>query len=266
MFVQIEVVITQERYYPVIIPVTTQQNPNEILQKVVLSRATGLFSIHYANAGLFEHLEEQGIPHRDIKPDNIAVGQVGRGDKLHLVLFDFSLSRSSADNIRAGTTGYLDPLLPLRKPARWDLHAERYAAAITLYELATGELEEGMFRGRSVLEGGQATAGKPATFAEQHHRGPYQRYSVVEDGAKLIRSERKKNGKVSFEFYENGFEIEQVEGRADPDPGALERLEASMDLLRRAAKAHYDRFIGDTETESLTPEDLAELQALGYVE
>ena len=40
-------------------------------------------------------LEEQGTPHRDIKPDNIGVGKVGRGDKLHLVLFDFSLSRSS---------------------------------------------------------------------------------------------------------------------------------------------------------------------------
>ena len=87
-----------------------------------------------------KYLEEQGIPHRDIKPDNIAVGQVGRGDKLHLVLFDFSLARTPGDNIRAGTTGYLDPLLPLRKPPRWDLHAERYAAAITLYELATGTL------------------------------------------------------------------------------------------------------------------------------
>lgn len=86
------------------------------------------------------HLEEQGIPHKDIKPDNIAVGMVGRGDKLHLVLFDFSLSRTAAENIRAGTTGYLDPLLPLRKPARWDLHAERYSAAMTLYELASGTL------------------------------------------------------------------------------------------------------------------------------
>ena len=83
-------------------------------------------------------LEEQGFAHRDIKPDNIAVGNVGSGSRLHLVLFDFSLSRTPTDNIRAGTTSYLDPLLPLRKPARWDLHAERYAAAMTLYELATG--------------------------------------------------------------------------------------------------------------------------------
>ena len=90
--------------------------------------------------GVVNYLEEQGIPHRDIKPDNIAVGMVGRGSKLHLVLFDFSLSRSPAENIRAGTTGYLDPLLPLRKPVRWDLHAERYAAAVTLFELTTGGL------------------------------------------------------------------------------------------------------------------------------
>ena len=86
--------------------------------------------------------KRKGFAHRDIKPDNIAVGNVGSGSRLHLVLFDFSLSRTPTDNIRAGTTSYLDPLLPLRKPARWDLHAERYAAAMTLYELATGTLPQ----------------------------------------------------------------------------------------------------------------------------
>jgi Bacterial RNA polymerase, alpha chain C terminal domain/Protein kinase domain len=86
------------------------------------------------------YLEEQGIAHRDIKPDNIGIGPVGRGDKLHIILFDFSLSWTPPENIRAGTPGYLDPLLPLRKPARWDLHAERYAVGMTLYEAATGTL------------------------------------------------------------------------------------------------------------------------------
>jgi serine/threonine protein kinase len=82
--------------------------------------------------------EEAGVPHRDIKPDNIAIGQIKRGDKLHLVLFDFSLSRMPAENVSAGTKNYLDPLLPLRQHKRWDLNAERYAAAVTLYELAAG--------------------------------------------------------------------------------------------------------------------------------
>ena len=40
-------------------------------------------------------LEHQGIPHRDIKPDNIAIAPIGRSDRLHLVLFDFSLSRDA---------------------------------------------------------------------------------------------------------------------------------------------------------------------------
>ena len=85
-------------------------------------------------------LEREGIAHRDIKPENIGVSAVGRGNALHLVLFDFSLSRCSPENIRAGTPGYLDPFLPLRKPPRWDLQAERFSAAVTLYQMATGFL------------------------------------------------------------------------------------------------------------------------------
>jgi len=78
------------------------------------------------------------IAHRDIKPDNMAVGMIGRGDLLHLVLFDFSLSRTPPENVEAGTKAYLDPFLALRK--RWDLAAERYAAAVTLFEMTTGTL------------------------------------------------------------------------------------------------------------------------------
>lgn len=85
-------------------------------------------------------LEDKGIPHRDIKPDNIAIAPIGPADRLHLVLFDFSLSRAPAERIRAGTAPYLDPFLALRKPPRWDLHAERFAAAMTLHEMATGTL------------------------------------------------------------------------------------------------------------------------------
>lgn len=87
---------------------------------------------------VLKYLEKQGINHRDIKPDNIAIGHIGSSKQLELVLFDFSLARAPLDNIRAGTATYLDPFLPLRKSRRWDLHAERYAAAITLYEMAGG--------------------------------------------------------------------------------------------------------------------------------
>jgi serine/threonine protein kinase len=85
-------------------------------------------------------LEQKGIPHRDIKPANIGIAEVGAENRLHLVLFDFSLSRTPLDAVRAGTVPYLDPFLSLRKPPRWDLAAERFAAAVTLYEMATARL------------------------------------------------------------------------------------------------------------------------------
>jgi serine/threonine protein kinase len=84
------------------------------------------------------HLEEQGVAHRDIKPDNIGIAPAGGSGRLRLVLFDFSLTRTPPENIEAGTRPYLDPFVALRPQRRWDLHAERYAAVVTLHELVAG--------------------------------------------------------------------------------------------------------------------------------
>lgn len=84
------------------------------------------------------YLENNGITHRDLKPENIGIRE-GASRKLQLVLFDFSLCRTPTDNITAGTHPYLDPFLSLRKPPRWDLYAERFALAVTLYEMAVGK-------------------------------------------------------------------------------------------------------------------------------
>jgi serine/threonine protein kinase len=84
-----------------------------------------------------DELERLGITHRDIKPDNLGIRSVKKGP-LQLVLFDFSLSTASAEDIRLGTPPYLDPFLSLRKAPRWDHHAERFGAAMTLHEMACG--------------------------------------------------------------------------------------------------------------------------------
>ncbi|MFK4511795.1 BREX system serine/threonine kinase PglW [Bradyrhizobium daqingense] len=93
------------------------------------------FGEHLLSA--IEHLEQEGIAHRDVKPDNIGIAKVAGSGAYRLVLFDFSLSRAPLETITAGTRPYLEPFLPDRRPPRWDLHAERYATAVTLHEMLT---------------------------------------------------------------------------------------------------------------------------------
>lgn len=83
-------------------------------------------------------LEAAGVDHRDIKPDNLGVGESRRDRRMRLMLFDFSLASARLDDVRVGTAGYRDPFLVER--GRWDVAAERYSAAVTLFEMATGAL------------------------------------------------------------------------------------------------------------------------------
>ncbi|MER5337842.1 BREX system serine/threonine kinase PglW [Micromonospora sp. NPDC002717] len=82
-------------------------------------------------------LDKAGVDHRDIKPSNLGVRE-SRGDRTkHLILFDFSLTRAAASATQAGTPPYLDPFL-IGTRDRYDSAAERYAAAVVLFEMATG--------------------------------------------------------------------------------------------------------------------------------
>lgn len=88
-----------------------------------------------------QHLEAVGIAHRDLKPDNVGVSEYGKNKELRLKIFDFSLSSTPADQIRAGTPPYLEPFLPLKERGqKWDTAAERFAVAMMLHEMATGTL------------------------------------------------------------------------------------------------------------------------------
>lgn len=84
-------------------------------------------------------LDQAGVDHRDIKPANLGVREQRSDRAKHLVLFDFSLSGASAASLEAGTPPYLDPFLGSGTRSVWDSAAERYAAAVTLFEMATGD-------------------------------------------------------------------------------------------------------------------------------
>jgi len=83
-------------------------------------------------------LDAGGLDHRDVKPSNLGI-RAQRSDRAkHLVLFDFSLARTGAGEVTAGTPPYLDPFLGSTLRPTWDSAAERYAGAVTLFEMATG--------------------------------------------------------------------------------------------------------------------------------
>lgn len=89
--------------------------------------------------GAVDHLQGEGVTHRDIKPDNIAI-RIRPNRTRQLVLFDFSLASVAVSEIEAGTPRYLDPFLGSAQRPVYDDHAERYAVAVTLHEMASGEL------------------------------------------------------------------------------------------------------------------------------
>ena len=83
-------------------------------------------------------LETQGVSHRDIKPENLGAAKIG--NQLHLVLFDFSWRahrRRTSWRARETTSTRSSQT---RTPPRWDTYAERFAAAVTLYQMAAGSL------------------------------------------------------------------------------------------------------------------------------
>ncbi|WP_107475498.1 BREX system serine/threonine kinase PglW [Streptomyces sp. Sge12] len=90
--------------------------------------------------GAVDFLEGEGVWHRDIKPDNIAI-RIRRNRTRELVLIDFSLAGFPVQETEAGTEGYLDPFIgTLTDRSVYDAHAERYAVAVTLHEMASREL------------------------------------------------------------------------------------------------------------------------------
>ncbi|WP_405008643.1 BREX system serine/threonine kinase PglW [Kitasatospora purpeofusca] len=89
--------------------------------------------------GAVDFLEGEGVWHRDIKPDNIAI-RVRPNRTRELVLIDFSLANLDVKEVEAGTEGYLDPFIGTLTRSVYDAHAERYAVAVTLHEMASAEL------------------------------------------------------------------------------------------------------------------------------
>lgn len=89
---------------------------------------------------LVNQLLHQGHAHRDLKPENIGLSRFGTPLRWRPRVFDFSLSRARADQVRLGTAAYRDPFLETGDRRAWDQAAELYSLAMVLHEMATGDL------------------------------------------------------------------------------------------------------------------------------
>lgn len=85
-----------------------------------------------------DYLASEGVRHRDLKPDNLAIRTLPNR-QTRLVLFDFSLAATDDKVVTAGTPPYLDPFVGTDRRPAYDDQAERYALAVTLHEMASGE-------------------------------------------------------------------------------------------------------------------------------
>lgn len=137
--------------------------------------------------GALDFLEQKGVTHKDLKPDNLLVGDGG------LVVIDFSLASMPADAPYGGTALYRDP-----SRSEWTHATDRYAAGLCLFELYAGRHA---FDGK-VPEPGQDPQVRPedidppglaAFFQKALHRVPEQRFpsaKAMRDALLLALGER----------------------------------------------------------------------------
>jgi tRNA A-37 threonylcarbamoyl transferase component Bud32 len=98
-----------------------------------------LFSVVQQLADALDHAHAAGVLHRDVKPENVLVGQDGI-----VKLFDFGLARvshedpSSEGSLLIGTPFYMAPEQLLGQSV--DARADQYALGISLYRMLAGEL------------------------------------------------------------------------------------------------------------------------------
>ncbi|MEZ4399111.1 MAG: protein kinase [Kofleriaceae bacterium] len=123
--------------------------------------------------GALDYLEQRGVTHKDLKPDNLLVGDGG------LTVIDFSLAEMPAEALYGGTALYRDP-----SRTDWTHATDRYAAALCLFELYAGRHA---FDGK-VPEPGQSPSVRPedidppglaALFTKALHPEPELRFPAA---------------------------------------------------------------------------------------
>jgi tRNA A-37 threonylcarbamoyl transferase component Bud32 len=157
-------------------------NLREALRAGPLSQEQALAAVPQICDAL-QYAHEEGVVHRDVKPENILLDRKGR-----VKIADFGLAKLlnrpraeftlTGSRQVMGTADYMAPEQRLR-PLEIDHRADIYSLGVVLYEMLTGELPLGRFAPPS------ARAGVDARLDEVVHRAletdPDRRYQSVSE-------------------------------------------------------------------------------------
>jgi uncharacterized protein YndB with AHSA1/START domain/tRNA A-37 threonylcarbamoyl transferase component Bud32 len=137
---------TGDLYYLVMQYVDGANLRNRIAEKQISERDVLDFVPQIGEA--LQHAHDNGIVHRDVKPENVLVDQRNR-----VRLVDFGLAKlfgagataNSSDSRVAGTRGYMAPE-QITMPDKVDHRADIYSTGVVCYEMLTGQLPRGEYR------------------------------------------------------------------------------------------------------------------------
>ncbi|MEL6431586.1 MAG: serine/threonine-protein kinase [Planctomycetota bacterium] len=164
----------------------------DLLSVGKLSAAEALAIVPQVCAAL-QYAHENGVVHRDVKPENVLLDLEGR-----VKLVDFGLAKLSTDEsgVRLtrteqalGTLRYMAPE-QLDAPSTVDHRADIFALGVVLYEMLTGQVPQGVFRPPS--EEARVDVRLDEVVLRALEREPdrrYQRVSEVRDRVDEIRSD-----------------------------------------------------------------------------
>jgi Protein kinase domain len=176
-------------YFYLLMEYVDGANLRQILQSGPLEARTALQFIPQICDAL-QYAHDEGVVHRDVKPENILVDQRGR-----VRIADFGLAKlvgpSRASFTLTGSyqvMGTLDYMAPEQRsrPQEVDHRADIYSLGVVFYEMLTGELPLGRFSPPS------QTAGVDGRLDEIVHRAlerePEQRYQHVSEVRSALES------------------------------------------------------------------------------
>lgn len=217
------------------------QSLRQILHEEGVLSVDKILSIALPLCDALTYAHEQGIIHRDVKPDNILVAPDGV-----VKLGDFDIAKITTSTVltltgvRVGTPYYMSPE-QLRRNARVDNRSDVFSMGIVLYEMVAGEVPVGRFGHPSELNP-ELPRRLGSVILKALARDPGSRYGSIQELRDALTGSPEAKRSQEHAFYFRG------QGRLARTIGELiEYCEKDWEGARwHLDEGHFDRWLRKT--------------------